>query len=49
MSKMLKLINEFRDWDNMWKRFDKNPIAHIKPPNSNDFAEIMCKKYGINE
>ena len=46
--KVLEILNDFREWNNEWERYDKG-ISKYFPPTANEFAKLVAKKYNIKE
>lgn len=42
----IELLNEFRQWNLMWEKFDKKPSKN-KPPSEDEFIESLRYKFHI--
>lgn len=41
------LIQEFREWENDWDKYESNPRHYKKPMNVNDFIKLINKYYKV--
>jgi hypothetical protein len=44
-----KILDEFRDWDEMWKHYKTNSDYIKKPKNANEFVEDLSNRYNIEK
>ena len=48
MNKTFQILNEFREWQKDWDRYDEYPNSLPRPKGANAFAEYISKKYNID-
>ena len=46
--KVLKILNDFREWNRDWERYDKG-ISKERPKDSNSFANAIAEFYNIKD